>query len=117
MVDSGARELGTFIANLANSQSQTRENLTGDDATGGLLIYGGDDIVIDESATVTSREITGIFIVEHPIYGEVSNDLGTTGYPVGTPLVLDHPVYGFLDDSFLGDDITFTETILYEYNV
>ena len=95
MVNNGARELGNMIAGLANRQSRTEENLTGDDATGGLLIFGSDEVVIDCSSSVDKKTIEGVMIVGHSVYGEVH------AYPIYYPIILGHSVYGLLGVGYL----------------
>lgn len=73
--------VGRNIGRIIRNQSSTDENLSADEQEGLLTVNPSEEIVLDNSVTITKYNYGETsFILDHPVYGELdSNTLELDG--------------------------------------
>jgi len=105
---SDASKFGEALGRGQRDAEDTKQHITPSDPGGVLNFTFFKRLRVLRSLIVRSREIAGVWRLEHPVYGELE------AYPLGFPIVLDHPVYGELDTFYLTDEAVFEFETIYE---
>jgi hypothetical protein len=71
---SGAEELGKALGNLSNNQSDLKETVMGDEIEQSLLLTPIDTIEVETTVVVYKKFYDGeSLILDHPLFGQLDN--------------------------------------------
>lgn len=121
---SNSEELGRAIANSLNTGQQIKQDVIPAEIINSMLIAPIDGLQVTLDVTGYRRVMSNILVVEHPVYGVVNK------FPVFSPMVLGHPIWGILGQGYFPpgimvfpltfpdtfDGATYARTALFTYN-
>ena len=104
---STTERLGEALGRTNKSQEDTKQQITPNDPTGQYTYSLPKRVIVQTNLTVSKREMGNIWRLGHPVWGEMGP------YPMGVPVIMDHPVWGFLDRSYIYDDLQYDFEVLF----
>lgn len=116
MTFNDAGNIGKVIRQHSKDISMLKQNINPDDPYAQLFVPFSEQLRITGNIEIYQRRMEGVFIVGHPVYGQILIDGGLSmpvllpatfepeiGYQIGPICILDHPFWAFLNDCILGD--------------